>query len=105
MFQCFLGRYNFGFISFKYDDVGMDCLEWWKECCFEECKNVLGEGKFGDQGYLDYMFELFLNVCDIMIFGVNIGYWNYGQYMFFWEDDWIVLEDGSLLIFYYFSGY
>lgn len=105
MLQRLLGRYNSGFISFKHDDAGTDCLEWWKERCLEECKNAPGEGKFGDQGYLDYMSELFPNVCDITTPGVNIGHWNYGQHTFSWEDGRIVLEDGSPLIFYHFSGY
>lgn len=100
-----LGRYNSGFLSFKTDSAGTDCLRWWKEQRLEECKNAPGEGKFGDQGYLDYMSGLFPNVCDITTPGVNIGHWNYGRHTFSWKDGRLVLEDGSPLIFYHFSGY
>ncbi len=68
-------------------------------------QNAPGEGKFGDQGYLDYMSELFPNVCDITTPGVNIGHWNYGQrYVFLggWPDragGWRPAD------FYHFSGY
>lgn len=105
MLQRLLGRYNSGFLSFKTDSAGTDCLRWWKERCLEECKNAPGEGKFGDQGYLDYMSGLFPNVCDITTPGVNIGHWNYGRHTFSWKDGRLVLEDGSPLIFYHFSGY
>ncbi|PWG67379.1 hypothetical protein DEM28_28860, partial [Enterobacter mori] len=60
---------------------------------------------FGYHGYLDNMSELFPNVCDITTPAVNIGHWNYGQHTFSWKDGRIVLEDGSPLISYHFSGY
>ncbi|MED4800163.1 putative nucleotide-diphospho-sugar transferase [Bacillus atrophaeus] len=105
MLQRLLGRYNSGFLSFKNDQAGNDCLKWWMERCLEECKNAPGEGKFGDQGYLDYMPDLFPNVCDITTPGVNIGHWNYGKHTLSQQDGRILLEDGSPLIFYHFSGY
>ncbi|MCM3045874.1 hypothetical protein K3L72_14015 [Bacillus altitudinis] len=105
MLQKLLGRYNSGFLHFKGDEAGQKCLSWWKEECLKECKNAPGEGKFGDQGYLDHMPVLFEKVEDIQTKGVNIGHWNYGQHSYQEENGRILLEDGSPLICYHFSGF
>ncbi|MFJ5965926.1 hypothetical protein [Bacillus sp. NPDC093026] len=103
--QKLLGRYNSGFIHFKGDKAGRKCLSWWKKECLKECKNAPGEGKFGDQGYLDHMPALFERVEDIETKGVNIGHWNYGQHSFYEKDGRILLDDGHPLICYHFSGF
>ncbi|MFS0657044.1 putative nucleotide-diphospho-sugar transferase [Bacillus sp. 179-C3.3 HS] len=104
--QKLLGRYNSGFIHFKGDEAGRKCLNWWKKECLKECKNAPGEGKFGDQGYLDHMPELFDNVEDIETKGVNIGHWNYGQHTFHRDENGrILIDDRHPLICYHFSGF
>ncbi|MBR3205844.1 MAG: hypothetical protein IKF58_05430, partial [Bacillus sp. (in: Bacteria)] len=105
MLQKLLGRYNSGFLHFKGDEAGRKCLSWWKEECLKECKNAPGEGKFGDQGYLDHMPRLFDKVEDIETKGVNIGHWNYGQHSYREENGRILLEDGHPLICYHYSGF
>ncbi|MGE6631674.1 putative nucleotide-diphospho-sugar transferase [Bacillus sp. NPDC077027] len=105
MLQKLLGSYNSGFIHFKGDEAGRECLNWWKQECVKECKNAPGEGKFGDQGYLDYMPQLFKGVEDIQTKGVNIGHWNYGQYTFSEKNGRIVLDNVYPLICYHFSGF
>ncbi|MGC4375429.1 putative nucleotide-diphospho-sugar transferase [Fictibacillus sp. Mic-4] len=102
--QRLLGNYNSGLISFKCDDPGSACLKWWKEKCLEHCVNAPGEGKFGDQGYLDSMPGQFPNVCDIITPGVNIGHWNYAKHRYSMKDG-AIFADEAKLICYHFSGY
>jgi hypothetical protein len=97
------GEYNSGFISFKRDEVGMSCVQWWKEKTAEACRIDPVKGIFGDQKYLDDMSKLFTNVCDITTAGVNIGPWNYLKYTFTQKDDLIWINQNKL-IFYHFSG-
>ncbi|CAK6474052.1 glycosyltransferase [Peribacillus castrilensis] len=101
--QKITGVYNSGYISFKKDEFGLSCLQWWKKKCIERCEIVPSEGFFGDQKYLDQMPKLFSNVCDITTPGVNIGIWNDLKFQFH-EDDGAVYVNKDRLIFYHFCG-
>ena len=35
--QALMGKYNSGFISFKRDETGLECLKWWKKSCLKSC--------------------------------------------------------------------
>lgn len=97
------GEYNSGFISFKRDEMGIACLNWWKEKTIEACNIDPKRGIFGDQKYLNEMPKLFTTICDIESQGVNIGPWNYLKYTFSEKDGHIYI-DQFRLIFYHFSG-
>lgn len=102
--QDLTGKYNSGFISFKNDIIGLQCLKWWKDKCIEKCSDNVQIGSFGDQKYLDFMPSLFDNVCDIITPGVNIGHWNYAKHRFYLlNEKWFI--DESELICYHFSGF
>jgi hypothetical protein len=102
--QDLTGKYNSGFISFKNDAKGIECLKWWKKKCIDNCSADLKVGSFGDQKYLDFMPSLFQGVYDISTIGVNIGHWNYARYRFHvFNGKWYV--DQSKLICYHFSGF
>jgi len=102
--QSLLGRYNSGFISFKRDETGLECLRWWKNRCLESCVSKPEDGLFGDQKYLDDMPAKFPNVCEIQTPGVNIGHWNRAQYRYSIVNGKIYAGEKRLIC-YHFSGF
>ncbi|MBC2580169.1 putative nucleotide-diphospho-sugar transferase [Clostridium sp. DJ247] len=102
--QHLTGNFNSGFISFKKDINGIECVNWWDKKCIDSCTSNPEDNKFGDQKYLDDMPFLFKNVQEITTPGVNIAHWNYAKYNFTIVDD-NVLVNNNRLIFYHFSGF
>ena len=98
------GNFNSGFISFKRDINGLECVNWWDKMCIDSCTSKPEDNKFGDQKYLDDMPLLFKNVKAITTPGINIGHWNYPKYNFTIIDGNIVVNN-TKLIFYHFSGF
>lgn len=98
-----MGKYNGGFVIFKRDSSSLECLNWWKQRCFERCSILPDGSTFVDQKYLELMYSLFNCVSVIETPGVNIAQWNvhknkmrknYGE----------ILVNNDKLIFYHFSG-
>lgn len=102
--QTLTGNFNSGFISFKKDINGLQCVNWWDKMCVDSCTSNPEDNKFGDQKYLDDMPFLFNNVYEITTQGINIGHWNYLKYKFTVLND-NVLVNNNKLIFYHFSGF
>lgn len=102
--QYLTGNYNSGFISFKRDINGLNCVKWWDKMCVNSCTSKPEDNKFGDQKYLDDMPFLFKNVQKITTPGINIGHWNYPKYNFSTLNN-RVMVNNSRLIFYHFSGF
>lgn len=102
--QSLTGNFNSGFISFKNDINGVECVNWWEKMCIDSCTSNPEDNKFGDQKYLDDIPFLFENVQEITTPGINIGHWNYPKYTFSIIDD-NVMVNNSKLIFYHFSGF
>ena len=98
------GKYNSGFISFKNNKNGLECLHWWKERCLESCEIDFDDNKFGDQLYLEEMPKLFTDICDITSKGVNIGPWNYLKYKYHVVDGKFYINQYPL-IYFHFSGF
>lgn len=102
--QYLTGYFNSGFLSFRRDTNGLDCVNWWDKMCIESCISNPSDNKFGDQKYLDDMPFLFNNVQEITTPGINIGHWNYPKYNFTVLDENIMVNNYKL-IFYHFSGF
>lgn len=102
--QSLTGNFNSGFISFKKDINGLECVNWWDKMCIDSCTSNPEDNKFGDQKYLDDMPFLFNNVYEITTQGINIGHWNYSKYNFTILNDNIMVNNNKL-IFYHFSGF
>lgn len=102
--QSLTGNFNSGFISFKKDINGLECVNWWDKMCVDSCTSNPEDNKFGDQKYLDDMPFLFKNVYEITTEGINIGHWNYSKYKFTVLND-NILVNNNKLIFYHFSGF
>ena len=97
------GKYNSGFLSFKNNEMGRDCLQWWKEKCLDSCEIDFSTNKFGDQSYLDEIPKLFTGVCDIKTLGVNVGPWNFRNYHYHVVKEKLYIDEHPL-IFFHFSG-
>jgi hypothetical protein len=82
---CYVGAYNVGLIYFKNDDIGKNCLKWWRDVTIDPSNEWAKEyGTCGDQKYLELFGKLFgdENVC---VIDEHIGHgapWNLGLYTY-----------------------
>ncbi len=98
------GKYNVGWLSFRRDENGFACLNWWRDRCNEWCYKRLEDGKFADQKYLDDWPTRFKNVKVIQHKGANLASWNIENYKISGENHKIWI-DGQELIFFHFHGF
>lgn len=75
------GRYNVGFISWRNDEHGRACLEWWRLRCIEWCFDRIENDLFADQKYLDQWPLLFQRVHELDLKGANLAFWNWDRYL------------------------
>ncbi|MGE5677301.1 MAG: hypothetical protein ACM3ZR_04510, partial [Pseudomonadota bacterium] len=96
-----VGRFNAGFVSFRNDFVGRECLHWWKKQCIKWCYNTTVTGQFGDQKYLEDMYKLFQGVSPVTIPGINVAPWNDAKYEIHLRDNTIYINDNPLILYHY----
>jgi hypothetical protein len=70
------GRFNVGWLSFRRDEQGLACIEWWRARCIEWCYDRLEPGRFADQKYLDEWPRLFPRTRVLQHGGVSVAPWN-----------------------------
>lgn len=97
------GQFNVGWLTFRRDENGMECLKWWRERCLEWCHVRVEPNRFADQKYLDPWPTLFRGVTELKHEGANLGPWNLAGRRLTRESGHIKV-DGLPLIFYHFSG-
>jgi len=98
------GIYNVGWVSFRRDAAGQECLRWWRERCIEWCYDRCEDGRFADQKYLDDWPDRFRNVVSLRHGGANVAPWNVMQYCVESVKGRAHI-DGTPLIFYHFHGF
>ncbi len=98
------GIYNVGWVSFRRSQVGLDCVEWWKERCLEWCYDRVEGGNYADQGYLDAMPRQFGSVAIVSHRGVNLAPWNVED-VSIRRDGIRILVDEVPLLCYHFQGF
>jgi hypothetical protein len=97
------GKYNVGFLSFRNDEFGRKCLEWWRNKCIEWCFDREEDGRFADQKYLDDWPERFEKVCDLRYKGANLAPWNIDNYKINKQDAYVYVDEDRL-VFFHFNG-
>lgn len=97
------GVFNVGWITFRNDANGRECLEWWRDRCIECCTYDLDAGKVGDQKYLDDWPTRFRGVAVLRHKGANVAPWNVGSSTFSSQDG-LVYADDEPIIFFHFHG-
>lgn len=94
---------NGGFVAFRRSRSIYAILEWWKDSCLEWCYSCYHNGKFADQGYLDYLRLRFKGVYYLEAPGANVAPWNSFKYDFTLKNE-EVYVNRNRLVFYHFSG-
>ena len=97
------GVFNVGWISFRRDKDGMNCLELWRDQCIDWCFERFEDGKYADQLYLDQWPQQFKGFYEYTHHGANVAPWNVGDYRVSFQDQNIYMDD-YILIFYHFAG-
>ncbi|MEO7067475.1 MAG: hypothetical protein ABI114_11240 [Rhodanobacter sp.] len=97
------GKYNVGWLTFRRDDAGLACLEWWRDRCIEWCFDRLEGDRYADQKYLEQFEALFPSVHSIIQPGANLAPWNVAGYTVSYGPTQLEI-DGQPLIFFHFQG-
>lgn len=98
------GRYNVGWVSFRNNEVGRDCVQWWRLRCLEWCHDYHDGDRFADQKYLDCWPSRFIGVHVCEHVGANVAPWNVESYRIATASG-SVTVNGVPLLFYHFQGY
>ncbi|NIN63978.1 MAG: glycosyl transferase [Anaerolineae bacterium] len=98
------GIYNVGFLTFRNDRFGKECLYWWRERCLEWCYDRVENGRFADQKYLDDWPVRFQQVVPLQHKGAGLAPWNVGNYSLTLEKG-QVLVDSQPLVFFHFHRF
>jgi hypothetical protein len=95
------GKYNVVFNTFKRDENGLACLDWWRKKCIEWCYDYVEDDKFADQKYLDMFPILFNGVKVCTNRGANLAIFNLDNSVITKEGS-LIKVNGSPLVFYHF---
>jgi hypothetical protein len=72
------GKFNVGWVTFKADAIGRECVRHWAQQCRDRCSSLVG---CGDQKYLDEWPERYgAALCEIQHIGCNAAPWNVGNW-------------------------
>ncbi len=97
------GIFNVGWLTFRNDEQGTACLQWWRERCLEWCYDYIDGDRFADQKYLDRFPAMFSRLHIIAHKGANLAAWNLGNYRLH-EIDKTLCVDDQPIVFYHFHG-
>ncbi len=96
-------RVNSGFVAVSRNRTSEKVLNWWQERCIEWCFDRNEKWKFGDQGHLNLLRNMFKGIRYLKMPGTNIAPWNYFNYDFSAKEE-ILYVGRHRLIFFHFSG-
>lgn len=101
------GRFNVGWVGFKDDAAGRAVLDWYSNKTLEWCSDKPEEGKYADQGYLNW-FPDFNGVKVLTPAGFNLAPWNVASHTITSStrkgEPTHVYVDNDSLVFFHFHG-
>jgi hypothetical protein len=98
------GEFNTGFIAFRRSAAGMKVASWWLERCLDWCKDVVENGKFADQKYLENFSSVAPGVKISQDFGLNLGPWGLNSLKQIDSRNGSIYVNGQFLFAFHFSG-
>jgi hypothetical protein len=100
-----VGRFNAGFVYFKNDEEGLQCLSGWREDVLACGLNSSEDEKFTDQTHLTKWPNYFRNLHVVKHIGVNVGPWNIKYSGHLTNDKNRLFFNNVPLIFYHFQAF
>lgn len=97
------GVYNAGWLAFKNNNIGLEALGWWRDRCIEWCRDIYEDGKYGEQKYLDELYER-SNGAVAIHHGANVGPWNISDFQLNVDHIGQLYVDEKKLYFYHFHA-
>ena len=98
------GKYNVGWITFKNDFQGINCIDEWLLDCLNWCYQKVEKNRFCDQKYLNNWPTKYDNLHIIKAKGANVAIWNIGNYKLSRLKNQVYVDD-ERLIFYHFANF
>lgn len=95
------GVFNVGWLTFRRDAHGLQCLEWWRERCLEWCFDRVEGDRFADQKYLDQWPARFEGVHIIQHHGANLATWNIRRHCITKSAGDVMVDDQALIFFHF----
>jgi hypothetical protein len=98
------GIYNVGWVSFARGEEAQACLRWWAESCLAWCYDYVdADGRFADQGYLNWFPEKAPHLAILRHPGMNLAPWNVANSRIEGSEGRVTV-DGRPLLFFHFHG-
>lgn len=98
------GVYNLGFVAVKNSDEGMKFAKWWKSRLELYCYDDIPSGIFTDQRWVD-LAPAYFNVYILKNPGYNMAPWNLSTRSLKLENNKIIVNNESELVFFHYSGF
>jgi hypothetical protein len=98
------GDFNVGWVSFRNDYDGKECLDWWYTESLNWCYARHEDGKYADQGYLNWFPGKFNGVKILNAPGINLAPWNLSGHKLKKTKNGIII-DGTPLVFFHFANF
>ena len=95
------GNFNVGWITWRNDINGLQCLRDYRKQCIDWCYDKLEDDRFADQKYLDSWPKKYDSVFIINHKGVNLALWNIEQYKLSTKNNKIYIDSDELLFVHY----
>lgn len=97
------GFYNTGFMGFKRDKEGIECLEWFRARLLEWCYDKWEKGLWSDQVYVNDWLQRFQNIGVIKNMGVNVTPYIIGGCKVEMYNNEIFVNGEKLILFHYYG--
>lgn len=96
------GLYNVSFQIFKNNEIGLKCLNLWRQQCTDWCYDNYENEKFADQKYLESWFNIFdKRVLAIENKGLGLAPWNMSHYPITLKNNELIVSNDQLILFHY----